>query len=308
VSNRFDFLELGTTPQSPVMVEEADPAPQSGWKPLRLRCVEVIGEPGDKAGQFAAPTGIATDAWGGLYVADSQNHRVQRITPAGEVYLYGRTGNGAGQLWNPQAVTPDPSGQFFFVADHGNNRVQCFRAMNGQPVGSLSDYEKPFRNPSGVAFDAEGMLWIADMGNGRLLRYNTVTSQFIGVLDRKVGIGCPVSVACDKWNTLFVTDRASSDVVRYSVDGKKLGRLGENRRLSQPSEVVLDAEGRIYLVETGANRLHVFSPEGESLLVYDMPNGRLGAFKSPTGVALGVNGEIYVSDTLNHRVLHLTWD
>ena len=275
---------------------------------MRLRCVEVIGEPGNGAGQFSSPAGISVDAWGGLYVADSLNHRVQRITPAGEVYSYGQTGGGSSQLWEPQAVVTDPSGQFFFVADRGNHRVQCFRAMNGQQIGSLGEHLVPFREPSGVAFDAEGMLWIADTGNSRLLRYNATTRQIVTVLDRKVGIGRPVSIACDRWNSLWVTDDSAADVVRYSVDGKRLGRLGETRRLSQPAQVAVDANGRIYLIETGANRLHIFSPEGESLLVYDMPNGRLGAFKSPSGVALGPNGEVYVSDTLNHRVLRLAWD
>jgi tripartite motif-containing protein 71 len=306
VSSRFDFLELGVKALAEENAEEETRAAE--WKPLRLRCVEIIGEPGGKAGQFGSPSGIAVDPWGGLYVADTDNHRVQRITPAGEVYLYGRTGAGSGQLWQPQDVVVDPSGQFLFVADAGNHRVQCFRALNGQHLGFLGEHLVPFRSPSALAFDAEGMLWIADTGNSRVLRYNPAARQFVTVMERQNGIRRPVSLACDRQNTLYIGDTAAEDVRRLTYDGKCLSRLGENRRLKQPAHLAVDSGGRIFLVETGANRLQVFNSEGESLLVYDTPNGRLEPLKSPTGVALGPNGEVYLSDTLNHRILRLAWE
>ena len=164
-----------------------------GWKPLRLRAVEVIGEKGTQAGQFDTPTGLAVDPWGSLYVADSGNHRVQRITSGGDVYLYGKPGNGLGQLWGPQAVAIDPTGQFFFVAEQGNNRVQCFR-FTGQHYVMYSG----FRSPSGVAFDAEGMLWVADTGASQSAAHRYAHRQCIGGLDRKHGLHRPISVACDK--------------------------------------------------------------------------------------------------------------
>jgi sugar lactone lactonase YvrE len=93
----------------------------------------------------------------------------------------------------------------------------------------------PMMDVHSFASDAEGMLWIADTGNSRLLRFNPYTSQFIGGFDRHAGLMRPIAIACDRSNTLYVTDSAAADVVRYSFVGQKLGSLGDNRRLSLPA-------------------------------------------------------------------------
>ena len=305
MSDRFDFLELGNE-RPPVLSLPADSEESGlglGWKPLRLRAVEVIGEKGTQAGQFDTPTGLAVDPWGSLYVADSGNHRVQRITSGGDVYIYGKAGSGLGQLWGPQAVAIDPTGQFFFVAEQGNNRVQCFR-FTGQHYVMYSG----FRNPSGAAFDAEGMLWIADTGASKVLRIDTRTGQCLGGLDRTHGIHRPISVACDKAHRLYVTDGTTNDVIRFNYGGVKEMAFADNRRLNSPAQTAMDAQGRCYLAEAGANRLHVLDLNGNSLITFDRPSTRLGPLTGPSGVALGPNGEIYVADTLNHRVLRLAWE
>lgn len=306
MSDRFDFLEIGDARPSPLPEPPASEPGQSigiGWKPQRLRAVEVIGEPGSKACQFSAPTGLALDNSGGLYVVDSNNHRIQRIALNGDVLVYGRPGSGAGQLWGPHAVAVHPGGQFFFVAEQGNNRLQWFH-FNGQPGGILPG----FRSPSGLAFDTEGYLWVADTGNGRVARIDIRTGQCVGGLDRTVGIARPIAVATDVAKNLYITDGLTSDVTRYTNFGIRAHALGEIRKLAGPQQVAVDAQGRIYLAETGANRLHVFDAVGNSIVTMEVPMTKLGPFRSPSGVALGPNGEIYVSDTLNHRILRLAWE
>src|SRR5262249_21728462 len=183
-----------------------------GWKPLGLRCMELLGEPGTTAGQFSAPTGLAVDPWGALYVVDSNNHRVQRIAPNGDVAIFGRPGQMQGQMWGPQAVAIDPTGNFLFVAEQGDNRIQCVRAT-GQSHGLMSGI---CRAPSGVTFDVDKMLWIADTGNGRVLRVDTRTGQIIGGLGATVGIVRPVQIACDHAQNVYITDATTQDVTRYT--------------------------------------------------------------------------------------------
>lgn len=307
MSDRFDFLEIGN--ENPRAVPQPDaPVPSGntgiGWKPMRLKAVEVIGEPGTGAGQFSAPTGLDVDRDGALYVVDSNNHRVQRIALNGDVKIYGRPGNAPGQLWGPQSVAVHPGGQFFFVAEQGNNRVQCFH-LSGQHRGVLPG----FRSPSGVMFDTEGRLWVADTMNGRVLRFDINSGQHIGGFDATMGVVRPIALACDMVKNVYITDGSTNDVTRYTYFGQRGGHaLGEFRRLNSPHQVAIDAEGRLYITESGANRLHVFDQNGNSLTMMDTPMTKLGSFRAPSGVALGPNGEIYVADTLNHRVLRLAWE
>jgi tripartite motif-containing protein 71 len=298
--DRFDFLELDSDgPRAARQPAAPEPeAPPLGWKPLRLRAVEVIGEPGSAAGQFAGPTGLSVDRDGAVYIADSNNQRVQRVAMNGDLKRYGRAGDAPGELWGPQCVAIDPSGQFFFVADQGNNRLQCF-AFNGQHRGVMQG----FQAPCGLSFDSGGRLWVADSGNARVMCFDIHSGQFLGGYDRSAGLVRPTCVICNSKGQVFVTDSGTQEVVCFT-NGKRTAQ----RRLNAPAQIALDAQGRLYVAESGYNRLHVFDGLGDSLITFDTPSARIGAFRQPTGVAIGPGGEIYVADTQNHRVLRLAWD
>lgn len=302
--DRFDYLEISDTPSPPVVTADEQPlGATTAWTPTRLKAVETVGCSGTGAGQFAAPLALAVDRDGALYVVDGNNHRVQRIAMNGDVLVYGCAGQMPGQLWGPQAVAVHPGGSFFFVAEQGNNRIQCFH-FNGQSRGVMAG----FRAPSGLCFDAEGHLWVADTGNGRVVRIDISTGQIIGGMDGSAGILQPISISVDTGNNLYITDASTNDVTRYTFYGVRAHALGEFRRLQDPRQTAVDAGGRIYLAEAGADRIHVFDGAGASLVVCDTPASKLGQFRRPSGVALGPRGEIYVSDTGNNRVVRLAWE
>src|SRR5205807_1885411 len=120
--------------QAAVPVVECEALPESPREPNDIPAPD-IGGPGSRAGQFASPGGLAVDAAGNLYVADSYNHRVQRITPSGDVYLLGRRGKGPGEFLNPQAVVTDSS-LGFCVLEQGGCRIQRF-GSNGEWQGAF---------------------------------------------------------------------------------------------------------------------------------------------------------------------------
>ncbi len=82
--------------------------------------------PSDGIGIFAYPRGVATDTVGNVYVADTGNNRIQRVTADGNLLTdWGRDGSLKGDFLNPSAVAIDSIGNVY-VADSDNHRIQLF--------------------------------------------------------------------------------------------------------------------------------------------------------------------------------------
>lgn len=296
--DRFDFLELDDKPRSAPPPPVEDVADTSSWKPVKIRAVETIGEYGNGPGQFSTPTALAVDRNGALFIVDSNNHRIQWIGLNGNVKRIGEPGSAPGELWGPAAIAIDPTNQFFYVADQGNNRIQCF-SIEGQYRGMMNG----FRSPSGLAFDASGRLWISDSGNSRVACMDVRSGQCLGSYEKNVGLIRPESIVITSTGSLYIADSGTQEVVCFA-GGQRAG----SRHFSSANQITVDKQNRLYVAEAGAGRLHVLDSLGESLLTYDLSAVKHGSLGQPSGVAIGPKDEIYVSDTLNHRVLHLEWE
>jgi len=106
------------------------------WRNQRIQKLSATGQPlaqwggrpspfaGSNPGQFQDPMGVAVDMQGNVYVADTSNHRIQKLSLAGQpLAQWGSRGSAPGQFNYPKGVTVDAQGSVY-VADSGNNRVQ----------------------------------------------------------------------------------------------------------------------------------------------------------------------------------------
>jgi hypothetical protein len=144
------------------------------------------------------PWGITIDAQGDVYVADWNNHRVQKFSPQGaHLMSFGRGGSGPGSLRHPSGVAVDGDGDVY-VADSGNDRVQLFNQEGrfvqkfvGDATLSKSaraymlsnpmflrlrdmasiDVQKFFRRPRSVRVDEKGQMLVPDYGSFRVQIY-----------------------------------------------------------------------------------------------------------------------------------------
>ena len=129
---------------------------------------------GSGNGQFKYPQDIAIDSQGLVYVTDVDNLRIQKFSPDGNfVAQFGCNGSGPGQLKSPRSITIDTAGTGLVYVSDGDNRVSVF-TIDGVFVSSFgrkgSNIDQ-FNRPRGLAFNKDGLLYVCDSSNGRLVVY-----------------------------------------------------------------------------------------------------------------------------------------
>lgn len=206
-----------------------------------------------QSAQFSTPSGIAVDATGTLYVADTGNNAIRRIAPGGLVSTIA-TGLNA-----PIGIALDPRGQLV-VADTYNDRIAVVDP--GGPVRVLP-IAVPLDTPSSIAIDAGGTLYIADTGNN-LVRVvppagDVITLDGLGV----GGLRRPTGVAVDAAGALYVTDESARlfewtpgagfgdlRVIAGSGAGFENG-VGAAARFRQPAGLASIEPGRLVVADSG---------------------------------------------------------
>jgi serine/threonine protein kinase, bacterial len=140
------------------------------------------------AASFALPHGIAVDASGNLFVADTYNNKIRKVTSAQVVTtLAGNAANGAGwadgsgsaaSFNGPYGIAVDGNGNIF-VADYANNKIRKLTAAGVVTTIAGNSANNPgsadgigsaagFNSPAGIAVDGNGTLYVADTYNNKI--------------------------------------------------------------------------------------------------------------------------------------------
>jgi sugar lactone lactonase YvrE len=246
--------------------------------------------------RFNTPSGIAIDTAGFLFVTDTGNHTVRKITPAGVVSTIA---GGAGQSGFTDALGPAAR----------------------------------FNSPLGIAVAANGSLYVADCGNHLIRAISTSggvttlagTPETWGSAD---GVGAaarfngPVGLALDQQGHLFVSD-ANNHTIRKiipggivstwagapGIDGSTNGDRGI-ARFAKPAELVFDTRGNLLVADSFNHVIRSISPDGLVSTVTGLPGSRgssdgvngQGRLFNPYGIAIGPDGALWVADTYNELI------
>ncbi|WP_345950130.1 NHL repeat-containing protein [Mucilaginibacter sp. PAMB04274] len=288
---------------------------------------------------FNSPQGTAVDAQGNVYVSDSFNHLIRKITPAGIVSTFagkgtlGFSGGNAtteAQFYSPQGIAVDGSGNVY-VADQGNNAIYKITqagtvtvlAGNGT-VGASNGTGSAatFNSPQGIAVDGAGNVYVADRNNNRIRK---ITSA--GVVSTLAGTGAngftngdgttavfnrPAGVALDATGNLYVTDQnnyAIRKVTSAGVVSTLIGNSITTALLNVPTGIAVDAQNNIYITDqsgrimliSSQNVLYTLAGKTETSGFLDGSKAT-ALFAGPAGIAVGANKTLYVADYNNHRI------
>jgi len=278
----------------------------------------VIGGPGEAPGQLLAPKGLAVDAYGLLYVADSRHHRIQVFDALGNpVRQWGYEGSAPGQLSEPWGVAVAPDGTVY-VADTWNHRIQAFTPegvylRSWGRFGEAANAQGPdsfLYGPRAVVCDAEGNLWVADTGNKRIVKFDPqgVVLGAVGGAGTADGrLSEPVGIALDGMGNLYVADTWNQRVQVFApdlmwVESWPVYSWWGQSVVNKPY-LAVDASGNVFLTDPEGYRVLKFSNDGELLSSWGQFGVDDSSMNLPTGIAIDAQSRIYVADSENHRVL-----
>jgi sugar lactone lactonase YvrE len=248
------------------------------------------------------PTGVAVDVAGNIFIADTQNHRIRKINTSGVISTLAGTGN-------------------------------CHFVGDGGPAVDASVCQ-----PTGVAVDTAGNIYIADNGDYRVRKIDTS-----GIITTVAGNGqsgfsgdgssalnaafnTVASVAVDGAGNIYVADsyntrirKIDSSGVVTTIAGSSYGFSGDggpavNAQISNSFGVAADGSGNVYFVDTYNHRVRVISSSGTIGTIAGDGTGAFGGdggpatqaqLNNPYGVAVDPDGNVYISDLNNQRIRKL---
>lgn len=233
--------------------------------------VLIWGTEGSGDGQFFFreqpdhAAGVTVDKAGNVYVADFNNHRIQKFDASGTFLgKWGTQGTGDGQFNFPTGIVTDAQGNVY-VADSGNDRIQKFD-RTGMFLGKWGRHGTgmgQFWGPNGVTIDSKGNVLVADSTNNRIQQFDANGTFIAAWGSGGAGNGqfnLPFGIAVDSQGRVYVTDNRNGRIQRFDSNGNFLDTLdvGSKVTLAFPAGIAVDSQNNVYVSERNDGRLDKF--------------------------------------------------
>lgn len=299
---------------------------------------------------FTFPQGICIDATGNIYVADTTNNIIRKITADGIVTTIAGTAGVTG-WWNgqgsaaafylPIGITVAPNG-YLYVADTFNNKIRKISpsgevtTFSGVGSGNIDGDASVarFSSPQGIVLDSNGNLFIADYGNHKIRKVesNGFVTTFAGTGSSgstdgngiAASFNRPASITIDGNDNLYVVESfgqkirkitPTADVTTIAGNGT-IGNnngIGSSANFNYPSGIAIDNSNNLFITDTNNNVIRKIDTNGNVSTFagtgsQGFNNGAIDAatFRFPKGITIDQNGNLYITDNYNHSIRKIT--
>lgn len=267
---------------------------------------------------FGSPKAVASDFDDNIYVADTNNNRIQMYNTAGELVLSW----GQAELYDGVALNK-PSGirvdggeltRNLFVSDSMNNRVLRFvmTKVVDEDTGDISygiDYSGQkwtagLSNPQKITLDASGRLYVASAGNNKVVRYSSSGTEEItafAVPPGKSGVFiAPEGIGVDADGNIYVADTGNDRIVKFNSSFVYLDETSGGNAVKGPRSCFVN-NGFIYVAEVKASPA---TKQITRIAASDMADKRSysAGLNNPEAVIVDSSGILSVADTGNNKV------
>jgi sugar lactone lactonase YvrE len=281
---------------------------------------------------FFAPSGVAVDAAGNVFVSDG-NHRIRKIDgTSGLVSTHAGDGSTT-VFYHPRDLAVDGSGNVY-VTDFYNHRIRKVDAagvvttLAGTGVASATDgpgTQATFNNPTGITIDGSGFIYVGDRSNNRIRKITP--SGEVSTLASNASSSSyfpfyyPSGLAVNASGEVFVANQFNHNILKVTSGGEvssvagargswgNSDGVGTDGKFYVPSDVAIDGSGNLYVADYSNHLIRKIGPTGlvstlagTGKSAFENGNGQSAAFSGPASIAIDLNGNLYVADYGNHRI------
>ncbi|MDF9833193.1 TonB-dependent receptor [Ereboglobus sp. PH5-5] len=280
--------------------------------------------------RFNSPGAGVGDKDGNLYIADTDNNSIRKISADGTVSTL------ATGLNQPSSIVLDAAGTALYVADSASNTIKKIDTATGNVTTLALTGAPALNSPHGLVLDASGNLYVADTGNNMIRKIEISTGAMstvagTGASGATDGAGAaaafdmPMGVALSADGLrLFVADTGNSTIRDIALGSGVVGTLvgsagvngsadgvGADARFNTPEGLAVDSAGVLYVADTGNNTIRSVDVRAGIVITFAGSPGISGSMdgnavnsllNAPSGLAVDADGEIYVFDSGNHTI------
>ncbi len=281
---------------------------------LQSRFLFSFGEKGDQPGRLNHPQSVSCDLYGNIYIADTNNNRIQKFDFQGNLLSFiGGFGWEKEQFQIPLDIHVYNSLDVY-VADYENSRIERYdKDLNWiTSYYSNDNWEEKyqFEFPRAVFQSLHGDIFIVDSQNDRITKLNSSFEPELTFGDFDWGQGVlqnPLDICVSLQDIVYVSDSDAGKIRVYDYYGSFLYDIGAGV-LTSPHGICTTPQGHLFVADPAQNKVFAFDQRGRLLVQIGSAGHKLGAFNEPYDVDV-VRNKLVVADAANHRIqiFELDW-